>query len=417
MVSLPALPALPSFLQGSEQLILFTISFVILSIATDAVVTFFILGFEHVAKKTRNELDDEIVRILNKRKKYFSILLGVFVAAELIYGNAVVLGVTVYNWFIVFLLLLVGVVSADLTDVLLIFYMHKIAPKTKSRLDDEVLPLARNIIKISIYVLIFTIALSQLGIDIGPIIAGLGIGGLAIGLALQDTLANLFAGMHIIIDRPIRVGDYIQMGNYEGTVKEIGWRTTKILAPGNKEIIIPNRELANSVIINYLKPDSPTGHVVTFGVAYGSDVEKVKSIFMDVCKQMKEEGLIEGGEWVRLDSLGDSSLNFKGGFMVPLYTKRFAAQGRFYELIYNKLNEAGIDIPFPTQTLYLPEGVKVKLESVPSSAASSTTDKEAVKKSESRKSSRKSSSSKAKVRSKAKAQRKAKEKKQGPRRK
>ncbi len=348
-----SLSFLPSFLQGSEQLILFVGGFVLFSILTDAIITFFILGFKHVADRTKNDLDDDIVKIMDKRKKYLSILIGVFVAAELVYGNIVLLGITLYNWFVVFVLILVGVISADLTDTLLSFYMRKIAPKTKSRLDDEVLPLAKNIIKISIYVLVFTIALSQLGIDIGPIIAGLGIGGLAIGLALQDTLANLFAGMHIILDRPIRVGDYVQMGSYEGSVKEIGWRTTKILAPGNKEIIVPNKELANSVLINYLKPNKPTGHVVTFGVAYGVDVEKVKNIFLDVCKQLKKEGLIEGGEWIRLDELGDSSLNFKGGFMVPQYTQRFAAQGRFYELLYNELNQAGIEIPYPTQTIYL----------------------------------------------------------------
>ncbi|RME79854.1 MAG: hypothetical protein D6769_01255 [Methanobacteriota archaeon] len=330
--------------------------FVISGIILEAIATFIILSIRKITERTANELDDDILDFIVKKKHLLLLLLSAFVAVELVYGNINVFGTSVYDWFFILFIVVGGIFVIDFFDVIVDYYLRHIAPKTKTGFDEEILPLARNLVKIGLYAILLTVVLSQLGVDIGPIIAGLGIGGLAIGLALQDTLANFFAGLHIIADRPIRVGDYIKVGSVEGTVQEIGWRTTKLLALGNKVIVLPNKELANSTLVNYFKPGEPTGHVVTFGVGYGSDVEEVKKIFLKVCKKMAKEGLITKDEpWVRLDAMGDSSLDFKGGFVVPVYTARFAAQGRFYELMYDALNKAGIDIPFPTRTVYLKE--------------------------------------------------------------
>ncbi len=316
----------------------------------------------HFAKKTKHRLDDEILNIMSKKTKYLSIVIGAYLAVYIVYGNIVVLGKALYDWFLIALLVAAGSLIIKLIEAGLDFYMLYIAPKTDSSIDDEIIPMAKRLIVTSLYIIIIIIVLSQLGIDISPLIAGLGIGGLAVGLALQDTLSNFFSGLHIIADRPIKAGDYIRIENkgIEGYVKEINWRTSRILALGNKLVIIPNKDLANSIIINYDEPSKETGHLVTFGVAYGSDINKVYKVIEKVMKQLEKEGLIIVNErfkpWWRIDELGDFSINFKAGFTVPHYTKRFAAQKRFLELLYKELSKAKIDIPFPTQTIYLKRG-------------------------------------------------------------
>ena len=343
------------------HLVLAIAAFVASGLVLEAIATFIILTAKRITQKTKNRLDDELIALADKKKHLFITIIAAFLAIQLVYGNLELLGKTAYDWFILALVIASGMLAIHVFDVLVDFYSKEIAPKTETQLDEEILPMARNLVKLGLYAILFTVVLSQLGVDIAPIIAGLGIGGLAIGLALQDTLANFFAGLHILADRPMKVGDYIKVGAVEGTVEEIGWRTTKLLAPGNKIIVLPNKELANSTLINYFRPNEPTGHVVSFGVGYGSDVEKVKKLFLKVCKKLAKEGLITEDEpWVRLDAFGESSLDFKGGFMVPLYTKRFAAHGRFDELMYEELNKAKIDIPFPTRTVYLEEMKKGK---------------------------------------------------------
>jgi len=335
------------------------ILFIIFSLVFEIIFKIILKTGKHLTKKTKNGLDDEIIAIISKKTKYLSLVVGGYLAIYLVYGNIVFLGKPIYDWFLIGLLVAAGSLIVKLIEAGLDFYMLHIASKSDSSIHNEIIPMAKRLIVTSLYIIIIVILLSQLGIDISPLIAGLGIGGLAIGLALQDTLSNFFSGLHIIADRPIKAGNYIKIVDkgIEGYVKEINWRTSRILALGNNLVIIPNKDLANSIIINYDEPSKETGVVFTFGVGYGTDINKVYSIIRRIIKELEKEKLIVVNKkfkpWWRVDELGDFSINFKVGVTVPNYIQKFAVRKRFLELIYKELNKAKIDIPFPTQTIYL----------------------------------------------------------------
>src|SRR5207245_808248 len=128
----------------------------------------------------------------------------------------------------------------------------------------------------------FLVLLAALGIQITPILTALGVGGLAVALALQDTLSNLFAGAHLLADKPIRVGDYVKVADtVEGYVVDIGWRSTRVRMLQNMVVTIPNKRVAESIITNYDMPDPRLTLLIRVSVDYGSDVELVERLLVD----------------------------------------------------------------------------------------------------------------------------------------
>ncbi|MBU2568358.1 MAG: mechanosensitive ion channel family protein, partial [Elusimicrobia bacterium] len=139
--------------------------------------------------------------------------------------------------------------------------------------------LTTNVVNIIVFIIGFLILMNLLGISITPIITALGIGGLAVALALQDTLSNLFAGIHTIMSKQVKVGDYVQMDSgQEGYVIDIGWRTTRIKTLPNNTVIIPNVKLSQAIVTNYYVPSKELAVLVQVGVHYNSDLEKVEKI-------------------------------------------------------------------------------------------------------------------------------------------
>src|SRR5215470_215023 len=126
------------------------------------------------------------------------------------------------------------------------------------------------------------VLLSALGIQIAPILTALGVGGLAVALALQDTLSNLFAGMHLLADRPIRVGDYVRIAeSVEGYVVDVGWRSTRVRMLQDNVVVVPNKKVAESIITNYDMPERRMAVTVAVSVGYGSDPERVEAVLKD----------------------------------------------------------------------------------------------------------------------------------------
>src|SRR4029079_4930090 len=126
------------------------------------------------------------------------------------------------------------------------------------------------------------VMLDSLGVQITPLLTALGVGGLAVALALQDTLSNLFAGVHLLADRPIRVGDYVKIAeSIEGYVVDVGWRSTRVRTLGNNVVIVPNKRVAESIIVNYDMPERRMSLGVAVSVAYGSDPERVEAVVVD----------------------------------------------------------------------------------------------------------------------------------------
>jgi len=191
------------------------------------------------------------------------------------------------------------------------------------------------------------------GIQLMPLVASLGIAGIAIAFALQNTLGNIFGGISVVLDKSVKSGDVIRLDkDTYGTVLDVGFRSTKIRTWNNEVIIIPNGKLADSRIQNYILPEPSVRINLPFSVEYGSDIDKVKKVVLDEIKKLKNV-LKDPKPKIMFLEMGDFSLNFKVYFWVPSFKERFKTKEKANCLIYDALNKAKIGIPFPTRTIYM----------------------------------------------------------------
>jgi small-conductance mechanosensitive channel len=227
-----------------------------------------------------------------------------------------------------------------------------------SRGAEGILPaisISANISKLAIYIIGSLVILQTLGISIAPILTALGVGGLAVALALRDTLANLFAGLQILLSRQIKQGDYIKMhSGEEGYIADITWRSTTIRQLANNLIIVPNSSLALATVTNFNLPERDVQVRVDVGVSYGSDLEKVEHTALAVASEiMGEMGLPNLAPAVRYKTFGDFSINFS----VIMRSKEFADQyvmtHEFIKRLHRRFSDEGIEIPFPIRTVHV----------------------------------------------------------------
>ena len=202
------------------------------------------------------------------------------------------------------------------------------------------------------------IFLSTIGISITPILASLGIGSLAVGLALQDTLSNLFSGIHIAFDKPIRIGDYVKLeSNQEGYVTEIGWRSTRILMLSNDTVIVPNNKLTSTIITNYYFPDKEKIVTVEVSVHYDSDLEKVERVTIEVAKEVlrKTQGGVPNFQpLVRYHTFNSSSIDFTAVLRGKEFVDQYILKHEFVKALQDRYKKEGIIIPYPSQTFGTP---------------------------------------------------------------
>jgi len=200
------------------------------------------------------------------------------------------------------------------------------------------------------------VVLSSLGIAITPLLTALGVGGLAVALALKDTLANLFSGIQIVASRQLRPGDYVKLENgFEGVVEDVNWRTTTIRELPNNLIVVPNEKLAQSIFTNYHLPDAQLTVSVSVGVGYGSDLEDVEKVALEaaVAALRDAETPVTMEPFVRFREFGDSSINLTVHTRVPEFTDQFRVRSFLIKRLYEGFGRAGIEIPFPHRVVTL----------------------------------------------------------------
>ena len=220
--------------------------------------------------------------------------------------------------------------------------------------------LAQTVLKGLIYATGIIIALSAINISIAPLVTALGIGGLAIALALQETLSNLFAGIHLLVDRPIRVGDFIKLeSGQEGYVEDVTWRTTRIRMLSNNIVIIPNNKLSQSLITNYHLPEKRMSLLIKISVGYSSDVDTVERVVIEEVLLATKDvpGLLaEPAPFVRfIPGFGESSLDLTLICQVAEFVDQYLAQHELRKRILRRFNAEGIEIPFPQRTVHIKE--------------------------------------------------------------
>jgi small-conductance mechanosensitive channel len=305
------------------------------------------------AKKSDTRIDDIVIHSLSVPSVYWCLAIGLYIGiavSEL--SERYVFQITKAIHVIIILSITIAV--ANLVGRIFTDYVRK------SQLPIPTTGLAYGTVKGVILIIGFLIILSVLGISIAPLLTALGVGGLAVALALQDTLANFFSGMHILMEKSVRVGDFIRLETgQEGYVDDITWRTTRVRMLPNNMVVIPNSKLAQSIVTNYYLPEKRMSLLVSIGVSYSSDPEKVERILVEEAKKAAGNipGLLAEPEpFVRfIPGFGDSSLDFTLICQVAEFVDQYLAQHELRKRIFKRFNEEGIEIPFPHRTVYLRE--------------------------------------------------------------
>lgn len=216
--------------------------------------------------------------------------------------------------------------------------------------------LAENLTQITVMVMGALLLLSNLGITITPILTALGVGSLAVALALQDTLSNLFAGIHIVAGRLVKVGDHVKLeSGHEGTVVDVAWRTTRLQEPGNNYILIPNVKVSQAILVNFHQPEPEVNFAVPLGVAYGSDLAKVERVAVEVASEVLKTvpGGVPGFEpLVRYNAFADSSINFNVILRSKTLGDKHLLTHEFIKLAHARFQKEGIEIPYPQRVVY-----------------------------------------------------------------
>ncbi|RJQ39063.1 MAG: mechanosensitive ion channel family protein [Nitrospiraceae bacterium] len=305
------------------------------------------------AEKTETKLDDIITKVFKTPSVYWCVAIGLYIgiATSDISEKYVLYLTKIIHVIVIFS---ITIASANLAGKLFRNYIQK------SSLPIPTTGLAYGILKGTILIIGFLIILSVLGISITPLITALGVGGLAVALALKDTLANLFAGIHILVEKAIRVGDFIKLETgQEGYVEDITWRTTRIRMLPNNMVIIPNSKLSQSIVTNYYLPEKRMSLLIPIGVSYSSDPEKVERILVEEAQKAAGEipGLLgEPEPFVRfIPGFGESSLDFTLICQVREFVDQYLAQHELRKRIFKRFKEEGVEIPFPHRTVYLRE--------------------------------------------------------------
>lgn len=217
--------------------------------------------------------------------------------------------------------------------------------------------IARGLVRVIVISLGLLILLDNFGVSITPIIASLGIGSLAVVLALQPTLENFFAGIQLVIDKPIQVGNFIKLeSGEEGYVHCIGWRSTWVRQLPNNMVIIPNSALFKSRILNYYYPNTEMAVLVQVGVHYASDLAHVEKVTMEVGKQTLQEvsgGVKEFDPFIRYHTFDSSSINFTVILRCKEFVDNYLIKHEFIKRLQKRYKEEGITIPFPIRAINL----------------------------------------------------------------
>jgi MscS family membrane protein len=262
------------------------------------------------------------------------------------FGGRIFTGYQFVNGF--FIILGAWIVSS-FTYNIIITYGKWVASKTESDLDDQLLPLLEAVSKYFIWFVAFLLLLSVFEIDITPMLAGAGIGAIAIALAAQEIIGNFLGGAIITIDKPFKVGDRIQYDTYFGDVISVGPRSTRIKTLDYQIVTIPNSKLTSNVVLNYAQPDVKMKVRIPFSVAYGSDIKKVKQILLELAHETIEKtpwAVPDPAPSVYFLEFGESSLNGQLLMYTNNYDNLWDVQDYMNVRIDERFREEGIEIPF-----------------------------------------------------------------------
>lgn len=308
--------------------------------------TVIISRLKKISRRTSWEGDDIIISAFGRMPELWCAFAGIYAVIYYVSLKPELFNV-VHRILLVLIIFSVTVVLARIS----VRFVNMVA-----RRGEGILPstsIFANITKALVLVIGFLIILQSLGISIAPILTALGVGGLAVALALQDTLSNLFAGLQIIVSRQIKPGDYVRLDSGdEGYVADITWRTTTIKSLRNSVTIIPNAKLSSAVITNFSLPEKDISMSIQAGVAYDSDLDKVERVTLDVARGVLRD--IDGGvagfePALRFYNFGESSIDLRVILRVREFADQYLVQHECIKRLQKRYADEGIVIPYPVR--------------------------------------------------------------------
>ena len=305
------------------------------------------LRIEHWARKAPNSWRDRVVHELDLPAKMLAFGLTVSFAQNFVPDNfhhEQLINLTLRIYFI-----FVGVVILNRAAKIMIAGDHGYFGKLNVGSRQLIL----IIVRVVIYLIGGLIILDGLGISITPLLASLGVGSVAVALALQDTLSNFFSGIYVLADRPINIGDYVRLDDgagMEGYVVQIGWRSTRIQQLSGNVVVVPNSKIASSRLINYNLPTPETSFSVNVGISYEADLEKVEKVSLEVAKKVVSQSAGSPPSYnpsISFNSFGDSAINMSVNLRAQKFVDSFQLKHELIKALHSRFKAEGIEIPHP----------------------------------------------------------------------
>lgn len=303
-----------------------------------------------LAAKTTIKSDDLIIRTISNWVIPWFVALGLFLGLRRIdmdmrYHDWISNGLMIF--FIFSLTLIIAKVVSGMIRITS-SYSGAIIPSSS---------IIGNIVRIIIYIIGLLIIFQSQGISITPMLTALGVGGLAVALALQPTLSNLFAGLQMIASGRLNPGDFVKLSSGEdGFIEDMNWRSTTIRGESDHMIIVPNSRLADMIVINYYLPHRELSFLVELSVGYDNDLNHVEKVTKEVIREILQEmeGCVKNFEPViRFYAFGESRINLRAILRVTEYSYQFPVRHEFIKRIHKRYQQEGISIPFPVHTVLM----------------------------------------------------------------
>lgn len=301
-------------------------------------------------RRTKTRLDDIIIDMLEEPVVLIVTIFGVwFAVGRLSFTPEVDGWIAKGYWFMI--TISIAWLLARLVDAIIKEYIVPLAQRTENDLDDQVVPIIRKAIRATIWILGVIVALNNAGYNVGALLAGLGIGGLALAMAAKDTVANIFGGITIFTDKPFKINDRVKINGFDGTITEIGIRSTRLKTLENRIVTIPNSKFTDGMVEN-VSSEPNRKVVLKLGLTYDTPAEKIQEGMKALQNIVNESDMLEENSVISFTEFGDFSL----GILFIYYIRKEAdimnTQTEVNMEVKKRFEKAGIDMAFPTQTVY-----------------------------------------------------------------
>ncbi|WP_456382568.1 mechanosensitive ion channel family protein [Hydrogenimonas sp.] len=303
-----------------------------------------------ITKSTENRFDDILVDMLEEPIVFTMIITGIWYSLHLLWLSDLAESILAKSYYVLIIFTAAWVVTR-LVDAILETYLVPYVRESEGKLDDQLLPIVRKGFKLSVWAIAIIVALDNAGYDVKAVLASLGIGGLALALAAKDTVANLFGSFTIFVDKPFVVGDRVKVKGYDGFVREVGIRSTRLQTLDGRMVTIPNQFVANESIINVTSEPSRK-ITMDLGLTYDTTPQKMDLAMQTLRQIAQAHPNVEEKIVTAFTEFLDSALNIRFIYYIKKGAPVFDTQNDINMEILRNFNDLGLEFAFPTHTVY-----------------------------------------------------------------